>query len=53
MLRLGRERQQRLGGVLTITDETERAKAMGELDQWYETSLAKVFPEDVVDDGMN
>lgn len=53
MLRLGRERQQRLGGVLTITDETERAKAMGELDQWYEASLAKVFPEDVVEDEMN
>jgi hypothetical protein len=53
MLRLGRERQQRLGGVLTIADETERAKAMGELDQWYEASLAKVFPEDVVDDEMN
>jgi hypothetical protein len=53
MLRLDRERQQRLGGLMSITDEAERAKAMGELDQWYEAGLAQVFPADVVDDAMN
>ncbi|MEY3896067.1 MAG: hypothetical protein RLZZ214_1587 [Verrucomicrobiota bacterium] len=53
MLRFDRQRQQRLDGLVAITDETERAKARGEIDQWYEAGLAKLFPADLVEDAMN
>jgi hypothetical protein len=45
MLRLDKERQERMDGLMSITDEAAMSKAMDELNQWYETAIAKVFPE--------
>ena len=46
MLRLDRERESRLGEALSIGDDVAKSKAMSELDNWYETALAAVFPSD-------
>ncbi len=45
LLHLDRERGERLNRVVAITDEVAKTQAMGELDVWYDQSLAVVFPE--------
>lgn len=51
MLRLDRERQQRLAGLEGIADETERARMLSGIDEWYESGLASVFPDEAADEG--
>lgn len=53
LLHIDRERQGRLHELVAIEDEAARAKAMSELEAWYGSSLARVFPENASDDGMN
>ena len=52
MLRLDKERQQRMDGLMSITDQAAMSKAMEEVNQWYEAGIAKVFPEDPVEAEM-
>lgn len=44
MLRLDRERDQRMDEACAMTDESAKANAMRELDQWYESSVGELFP---------
>ena len=53
MLRLDKERQERLDGLMSIVDEAAMTRAMDELNQWYETGLAKVFSDDAEDGEMH
>ena len=48
LLKLDRERQARLDQVVTVADETQRAAAEVQLEEWYSEGLAKVFPEDAI-----
>jgi hypothetical protein len=48
MLRLDREREQRLGQALALADETVRNQAINDLDVWYEAGMGKIFPSDDV-----
>ena len=52
MLKIDRERQNRLHGLSSIHDEKERARAAGEIEAWYDTSLAAVFPDHGSDDTL-
>lgn len=52
MLQIDRERQNRLHGLASIPEEAERAKAANEIEAWYDTSLAKVFPDNASDDAL-
>lgn len=49
MLRLDRERQQRLVELDAIGDEAERTRRLAGIDEWYETGLASVFPDEASD----
>lgn len=48
MLRLDRNREQRYGEVLALADETAQQQAMSELEGWYQSALATIFPADEV-----
>lgn len=43
LLRLDRERNQRMDEAHAITDESAKSLALRELDQWYESSMGELF----------
>jgi hypothetical protein len=47
---IDRGRQNLLYGLASIPDETERAQAASGIEAWYDTSLARVFPDNASDD---
>lgn len=49
MLRLNRERDQRMDAAVAMTDESAKTQAMRELDQWYESSMGELFPANPLD----
>lgn len=46
LLHIDRERQSRLDEVVGIEDEEARSQAETELEDWYQHSVAKVFPDE-------
>lgn len=52
MLKIDLERQNRLHGLSSIHDEKERAQAASEIEAWYDTSLATVFPDNGSNDTL-